>query len=71
MTVCKINETQNYVETIRFQKLSALPDQFEVLIQSQLLDAKDPDALHVKYRSIVSESALRELSETLIKVLDS
>lgn len=70
-TVCKINETTNYVETVSFQPINALPDSFQILIQSQLLSAKDPSALHVKYKTIVSKSALRDLRDTLNQVLDS
>ena len=71
MTTCTINETQNYIEKISFRSITALPNNFEILFQSKLLDTKDPDALHVKYRTIVSESALRQLRDTLNKVLDS
>lgn len=71
MTTCTINKTQNYIETVSFQSIAALPDHFQILIQTQLLDAKDPAALHVKYRSIVSESAMRELRDSINKVLDS
>lgn len=71
MTTCTINKTQNYIETVSFRSIAALPDHFEILIRSQLLDAKDPSALNVKYRTVASVSALSDLRETLNKVLDS
>jgi hypothetical protein len=64
-----INKTNNYIETLNLRSIESLPDHYEMMIQSQLLDAKDPDALHVKYRSIVSESALRELRDALDTLL--
>lgn len=71
MSACKINETLSYIETVSFRSLDALPGDFEILIQSQLLSAKDPSALHIKYKTIVSKSALRDLRDTLNQVLDS
>ena len=68
MTQCIINETSSYVETILFRPIEALADQYEVVIQSQLLHARDPASLQVKYRSIVSTSALRELRDSLNKI---
>ena len=68
MTQCIINETSSYVETILFRPIEALADQYEVVIQSQLLHARDPASLQVEYRSIVSTSALRELRDSLNKI---
>ena len=68
MNQCIINQTSSYVETILFRPIEALPNQYEIVIQSQLLHAKDPSSLQVKYRSIVSSSALRELRDSLNKL---
>ena len=68
MTQCIINQTSSYVETVLFRPIEALPNQYEIVIQSQLLHAKDPASLQVKYRSIVSSSALHELRDSLNKL---
>ena len=68
MTQNIINQSSSYVETILFRAIKALADQYEVVIQSQLLHARDPASLQVKYRSIVSTPALRELRYFLNKL---
>ena len=68
MTQCIINQTSSYVETILFRPIKALPGQYEVVIQSQLLHAKDPTSFQVKYQTIVSMSAMRELRDSLSKL---
>lgn len=70
MTNCIINKTNNYIETVHIRPIGAMTDQYEIVIQSQLLDAKDPTALQVKYRTIVSAAALRELRNSLCKIVD-
>lgn len=62
---CTLNQSKSYIETLRLKPVAVLPDAYEVLIRSQLLNAKDPDALQVRYRTIVSGSALRELRNLL------
>lgn len=66
---CIINNTGNYIESIGIQPIAALPNQHKVFIQSQLLDAKDPAALHVKYQAVVSTERLRDLRNYLNQVL--
>ena len=62
---CTLNQSTSYIETLRIKPIAVLRDDYEVLIRSQLLNAKDPDALQVRYRTIVSGSALRELRDLL------
>ena len=62
---CTLNQSSSYVETLRIKPVALLQDCHEVLIRSQLLNAKDPDALQVRYRTIVSGAALRELRDLL------
>ena len=69
MTNCIINQTNNYIESVLVRPIVALPGQYQIVIQSQLLDAKDPAALQVKYQTIVSVAALRELMDALSKVI--
>ena len=69
MTKCTINNTDNYVESVLVRPVVALPGQYQIVIQSQLLDAKDPTALQVKYQTIVSAAALIEFRDLLNKVI--
>ena len=68
MTTCTINKTDNYIETVLIRPIDAMPNLYEIVIQSQLLDAKDPAALQVKYRTIVSATAMCELKDALNSV---
>ena len=69
MTNCIINKTNNYIETFLVHPVVALPGHYQIVIQSQLLDAKDPTALQVNYRTIVSAAALSELRDALNKII--
>ena len=62
---CTLNQSKSYIETLRIKPIAVLREDYEVLIRSQLLNAKDPDALQVRYCTIVSGSALRELRDLL------
>ena len=62
---CTLNQSKSYVETLRLKPIAALQYHYEVLIRSQVLNAKDPDALQIRYRTIVSGPALRELRDLL------
>lgn len=62
---CTLNQSTSYIETLRIKPIVVLHDDYEVVIRSQLLNAKDPDALQVRYRTIVSGPALRELRDLL------
>lgn len=66
---CTFNQSTSYIETLRLKPIAVLQDHYEVLIRSQLLNAKDPDALQVRYRTILSGSALRELRDLLNLIL--
>jgi hypothetical protein len=61
MTTCNLTQSDSYIETLTLRPIAALPDSFELLIQSQLLNARDPSARRVQHRVIVTGSALGEL----------
>ena len=69
MTTCTLAQTDNYVETLTIRPVMALPGSFEILIQSQLLSAKDPSALRVQHRVIVMEPALAEMTDAIDRCL--
>ena len=54
-------KSEDYTQTLTLRPVAALPGSFELLIQSQLLSAKDPTAKRVQHRVIVTESALSDL----------
>ena len=54
-------KSKDYTQTLNLRPVAALPGSFELLIQSQLLSAKDPTAKRVQHRVIVTESALSNL----------
>ena len=56
-----LTKSDSYIETLTLRPVAALPGSFELLIQSQLLSAKDPTAQRVQHRVIVTESALSDL----------
>ena len=58
-----------YTQTLTLRPVAALPGSFEMLIQSQLLSAKDPTAKRVQHRVIVTESALSNLRTTIDRCL--
>ncbi|MCF8208865.1 MAG: hypothetical protein K9K38_05610 [Rhodoferax sp.] len=65
MLSCILNQSENYIETFSITAIEKMPDAYSVLIESQLLDAKDPSALHVKYQAVVSGAALIGLKDAL------
>ena len=60
-----LTKSGGYAQTLTLRPVAALPDSFELLIQSQLLSAKDPTAKRVQHRVIVTESALSELRSAI------
>jgi hypothetical protein len=56
-----LTKSGGYTQTLTLNPVAALPGSFELIIQSQLLSAKDPTAQRVQHRVIVTESALSDL----------
>lgn len=71
MTTSILSQSDNYTETLTLRPVAAMPSSFELLIQSQLLSAKDPSALRVQHRVIVTDSALVDLRNAIDKCLTS
>jgi hypothetical protein len=65
MTTSILTQSENYIQTFTLSPVAALPNHFELLIQSQLLSAKDPSALKVQHRVIVTDVALRALQQAI------
>jgi len=69
MTTCTLAQTENYIETLTIRPVEVLPGSFEILIQSQRLDVKDPSALRVLHRVIMKNSALTDLRNAIDQCL--
>lgn len=65
MTTSILTQSENYIQTLTLSPVAALPNHFELLIQSQLASAKDPTALQVQHRVIVTDEALRALQKAI------
>ena len=60
-----LTKSGSYTQTLTLRPVAALPGSFEMLIQSQLLSAKNPTAKRVQHRVIVTESALSDLRSAI------
>jgi len=65
MNTCNLTQSDSYIETLTLRPIAALPNSFELLIQSQLLSAKDPSERRVQHRVIVTGPALVELRKAV------
>lgn len=69
MTTCTLAQTDNYIETLTIHPVVALPGSFEILIHSQLLSAKDPSALRVLHRIMVTGFELAKMRDAIDQCL--
>lgn len=67
MTTCTLSQSDCYIQTLSVLPIEALPGSFELLIRSQLLGAKDPSALHVLHRVVITAEAFAEMRDALAK----
>lgn len=69
MTTCTLAQTDNYIETLTIHPVVTLPGSFEILIHSQLLSAKDPSALRVLHRVMVTGFELTKMKDAIDQCL--
>jgi len=62
---CKLNQSPSFVETLTLKPVVVLQDCHEILVQSQRLHAQEPNALQVRYRTIVPNASLHALRNLL------
>lgn len=65
MATITLTQSESYTETLTVNRVDALPDSYELLIQSNLSHARDPNAWQVRHRVIVSAATLAELGRAL------
>jgi hypothetical protein len=63
-----INQTDSYIESVTFETVESLPDSYSITVTSQLLTAKNPDALQTRFKTIVSMDSLVQLNSSLTKI---
>ncbi len=58
---CLLAQTGVYEEYLSIRPIPALPGIHDLLVRSRLDSARDPDALHTRYRAGISREALSRL----------
>ena len=60
---CVLSASDSYIETLCIQAVDAQPGMLELVIRTQLLNAKNPAEKRVKSRTCIERSRLIELQE--------
>ena len=71
MITCTLTQSESYTEVLSVTPVEALPGSFELLIRSNLSNAKDPTAWQVRHRVIVSANALAAVGRALCQAGES
>ncbi len=64
-----LSESDDFVETLIINNIEAQPGMVELTVKTQLLTAKNPDELHVKFRACIKQSRLQELGVAIDEYL--
>lgn len=64
-----LSESDDFVETLIINNIEAQPGMVELTVKTQLLTAKNPDELHVKFRACIKQSGLQELGVAIDRYL--
>jgi hypothetical protein len=65
-----LSSSDKFIETIVIKAIDAQPGLVELTVKTQLLTAKNPDDLQVKYRACIKQSRLEELGEAISRFLE-
>ena len=71
MITCTLTQSESYTEVLSVTPVEALPGSFELLIRSNLSNAKDPTAWQVRHRVIVAADAVAALGQALCRAGES
>jgi len=66
-----LSSSDNFIETIVIEAIDAQPGLVELTVKTQLLTAKNPDDLQVKYRACIKQSRLEGLGEAISRFLET
>ena len=61
----ELMKSDSYIETMTIKPVDAMHGMLEVKVESQLLHAKEPDKMQVRYQSIMSLQDLHRLNKQL------
>ena len=53
-----LSESDDFIETLIFNNIEVQPGMVELTVKTQLLTAKNPDELQVKFRACIKQSRL-------------
>ena len=65
-----LSKSVDFIETITINTIEAQPGLVELTVKTQLLTAKNPDDLQVKFRACIKQSRLEELGEAISRFLE-
>lgn len=67
---CVLTASESFIETLSIQTIDAQPHLVELVIKTQLLNAKDPTEKRIKSRTCIERSALKNIQESIERFLD-
>jgi hypothetical protein len=66
-----LSKSDTFIETFTINAIKDQPGLIELTVKTQLLTAKNPDELQIKFRACISESRLAELRDSISQFLDT
>jgi hypothetical protein len=66
---CILSESDSYIETLNIKPIEAQPFLVELIIKTQLLNAKNPEEKRVKSRTCIELTRLAEIQDGIGKFL--
>lgn len=68
---CVLSASDSYIETLNIKTIDAQPWLVELVIKTQLLNAKNPEEQRIKSRTCIERSRLVEIQTVIGKFLQS
>jgi len=68
---CVLSASDSYIETLNIKTIEAQPWLVELVIKTQLLNAKNPEEQRIKSRTCIERSRLVEIQTVIGKFLQS
>jgi hypothetical protein len=68
---CVLSASDSYIETLSIKAIEAQPWLVELIIKTQLLNAKNPEEKRIKSRTCIERTRLVEIQSVIGKFLQS
>lgn len=68
---CVLSASDSYIETLNIKTIEAQPWLVELVIKTQLLNAKNPEEKRIKSRTCIERTRLVEIQSVIGKFLQS